>query len=484
MKKLKGIITVFIFVITSLNVAAIEENDDEIFSPVEIKDGSKISIIECISVAYQNNPQIRKKKYLLDVAKSNLEIAKSQYFPIINAGVGFYNENNSDSIYYDTHYRDLPNVGVSINKLIWNFGKTTSFIKMENFYKIAAEYEFMDCLCSVLFDVKAKYYNLLKEKSLLQLYKLNLDLSKNIIDISTEKTDKLNAKTNMAKAEILLNKKQQDYNNARINLNNVMYYNENKDYDILNTQTFPYNNDFDGNINKNDIKPYKKQVFNFDIKDAADIPFKNSPDLKVLIAERNAMKEALNYVQKTYLPDLTGDIGYGFNKTIPTSNNSLHVGVNLNTSVNLMELRHNIKGADAQIKIAEEEINNFKSNLFFEVQRAFNNVNMAEEKINITLSEIEASLETYIDVLEKYKNKKLNYLNVQEAKNDYINAIHDYINSLYEYNISLIQVEMAMHYHIADIHHKSKHAMHYHSEELIDHLNKVLDCGEEHKKKD
>jgi hypothetical protein len=37
---------------------------------------------------------------------------------------------------------------------------------------------------------------------------------------------------------------------------------------------------------------------------------------------------------------------------------------------------------------------------------------------------------------------------------------------------------MAMHYHLVDIHHKSEHAMHYHSAELIEHLNKVLGCDE------
>ena len=44
--------------------------------------------------------------------------------------------------------------------------------------------------------------------------------------------------------------------------------------------------------------------------------------------------------------------------------------------------------------------------------------------------------------------------------------------------MALIQVEMAMHYHMIDIHHKSEHAMHYHSSELIEHLNKVLGCDE------
>ena len=35
-----------------------------------------------------------------------------------------------------------------------------------------------------------------------------------------------------------------------------------------------------------------------------------------------------------------------------------------------------------------------------------------------------------------------------------------------------------MHYHIVDIHHKSNHAVHYHSEELIKHLNEALGCDE------
>ena len=63
-------------------------------------------------------------------------------------------------------------------------------------------------------------------------------------------------------------------------------------------------------------------------------------------------------------------------------------------------------------------------------------------------------------------------------------AVNEYIESLYNYNLSLIQVEMAMHYHLVDIHHKSEHAMQYHFAELIEHLNQVLDCDENDVKKD
>ena len=143
-----------------LKVQAIE--DDDLFKPVSVHDGSELSVLDCVAVAFKNSPIIKRQKYNLDLAKSNVGIAKSQYFPVINAGAGFYNENNSDSNFYTAHYRELPSVGVSVNKLVWNFGKTTAYIKMEEFYKIGAEYEFMDSLCNTLFDVKLKYYALLK----------------------------------------------------------------------------------------------------------------------------------------------------------------------------------------------------------------------------------------------------------------------------------------------------------------------------------
>jgi len=481
--RIKNYVSAVIFVIIMLPVYAIEEHNDELFNPVEIKNGSTITVLDCVAYAYKNNPKIKKQKYNLDIAKSNLGAARAQYFPVINAGAGFYNENNSNNIYYDTHYRDLPSVAVSVNQLIWNFGKTTSYIKMEEFYKIGAEYEFMDSLCSVLFDVKAKYYDLLKEKALFQAAELDVELSRNILDNAFETADILNAETNIKKSEVRLNERAKLLKNSAINLSNSMYFTDNVNFDIKNTLTFPYDNDFVADGKKNNIKPYKPQLFNFKIEDAAKIAYENSPDLQVLIAEKGAMQESLNYIKKTYLPDLTGTAGYGYNNILHGTNNSLKVGVNLNSSVNLMELRHNIKGADAHLKYADEEINRFKQDLFFELKRAFNNVEKSEEKIKISLNEVDNALKTYEKVFEKYKGKELNYLNIQAAKTDYINAINEYIKSLYEYNISLIQVEMAMHYHITDIHHKSEHAMHYHSEELIEHLNKVLGC-DEHEKKD
>ena len=473
----------WVFVLLTLQVGCIKVfaiEDDDLFKPVDIHDGSVLTILDCVSTAFKNSPKIKRQKYNLDIAKSNLGIAKSQYFPVINIGAGFYNENNSDNNYYNSHYRELPSVGVSVNKLVWNFGKTTAYIKMEEFYKIGAEYEFMDSLCNTLFDVKLKYYALLRAKALQLVAQNNVEINENFLKLAQTKRrpDIKTAELNLSESEIKLLEAQNEYKNAKIDLNNSMYLDSQPDYTIKDTHTFSYGNDYAYNEKSNRSEAFIPMTFTFPLDKAVEIAYDNSPDLSVLVATKQAMEQNLLYIKRTYLPDLTANASYGFNNSNQTANNSFKVGVNLSSSVNLMELKHSIKGADAQLSIADNEIELFKKDLYFEVKKALNNVDKYQNQIPTAKMEVEQSLENLHLVEEQYKSNQLNYVALQDARKDYTNALTKYIETMYDYNVSLIQVEMAMHYHIVDIHHKSDHAVHYHSDELIKHLNEVLGCDE------
>lgn len=454
--------------------------DDELFRAVDVKNGSSLSIVDCVAVAFKNSPKIKRKKYNLDIAKSNLGIAKAQYFPVINAGVGFFNENNSDNIYYNSHYRELPSIGVSVNKLIWNFGKTTAYIKMEDFYKIGAEYEFIDSLCSTIFDIKAKYYALLKAKAFEDIAEYNLKLNDEFVTLakSKNKVDLTTAELNLTDARVNYIDAQNTYENNKVNLSNSMYLDNEPDFSIKTTPTFDFNNDVMKNPTITLNKDFQTNKFTFTRENVVQTAYDNSPDLSVLIATKDAMEQSLLYIKKTYLPDLTATAGYGFNNSNQTTNNHLQVGVNLSSSVNLMELKHNLKGANAQVKLADNEILMFKKDLFFELNRAFNNYERAEKEITATKIEVIQSFENLNTVIAQYKNDELNYVALQDARKDYIRALNNYVESLYDYNLSLIQIEMATHIHLADIHHKSEHAMKYHFHDLVEDLNKALDCDE------
>lgn len=478
MKKIT-LLALILAIYALINSYAYAHGDEELefFHPVTVSKDKPLTIRDCISIAYQNSPKIKRHKYELDIAKSNLGIARSAYFPVINAGVGFYNENNSDHIYYDRHYRDLPSVGISINKMVWDFGKTTANIKMEEFYKIGAEYEFMDSLCATLFDVKWKYYKLLKAKAIKNIAKENLKMQNELLELMKDKhPDWDNAGRVFSSDKITYIEAENSYINAKVDLDNAMYLIGNIDYDIEETDTFSYFVPQNMESWKIEHKNHVDHVFPFKREDAVKIAYKNSPDLHVLIATKKAMKQALNYVKRTYLPEINASAGYVYNNTFNASNNSLRVGVNMESALNLMELKHSIKGADAQLSIAQNEIDLFKKDLYYEIQRAFNTIDKVEDQLPYARNNVLLAMNTYKIALDNYKKGLVDYIALQDAKLDYINSNIRYVEKLYEFNTALIQVEMALHCHIVDIHHKSGHAIQHHSDELIDNLIKALEC--------
>lgn len=478
MKRFLTLALILIFC-AQFNTAAFGHDEDELefFHPVKITEDKPLNITDCVSLAYQNSPKIKRQKYNLDIAKSNLGIARSAYFPVINAGVGFYNEYNSDSIYYDRHYRDLPSVGVSINKMVWDFGKTTANIKMENFYKIGAEYEFMDSLCSTLFEVKRKYYNVLRTSALKEIAADNIRLQEEINKMMEgHHPDWDNAGGVLSANKLQYMSANEAYNNAKVDLSNSMYLDKNIDFKIDYTDTFYYKVPINIEQWKKEHKVHINHKFPFSRNDAPLIAYKNSPDLHVLIATKKAMNQSLKYIKRKYLPEINANVGYGYNNNFYASNNSLRVGVTMDAEINLMELRHSIKGADAQLALAQNEIDLFKKDLYYEIQRAYNNLDSLEEQLPRARGNVFLALNTYNIAEDKYKQGLVDYVAVQNAKLDYINSNIEYVNKMYEFNLALIQLEMATHCHIVDIHHKSGHAVHHHSEELISDLIKALEC--------
>ena len=471
-------------------IAHVHDEHAELFKTVVVKDGTDLDIVECVALAFKNSPNIKRKKYELDIAKSNLGIARSVYFPVIGAGAGFYNENNSNNEHFNKYSRQFPNVAVTLNQLIFDFGKSIANIKMEEFYKIGAEYEFMDSLCATLFHIKEKYYDVLKAQALVQVAEDNVTICKKYLKIAKGRADKTTAQVHLSKALFELAYAKTVYKNAKVDLSNAMFIENTPNYTISNTKTFNFDHDY-GYIGQKIPSKFVPQTFDFSRDKVMDIAYASSPDLRVLESTKKAMEQALKYVKRMYLPELSANVGYGYGNSAEGysdgrakfGNNSLQVGVNLSTSVNLMELRHSIKGADAQLKLADNEINLFKKDLYFEVQRAFNNLDFAEDDVPYAQNTATQALENLNTVEKLYESGTLNYVALQDARKDYITAMQSYITSLTFYNKSLIQVEEAMHYHIVDIHHKSQHAMMKHSDELIEHLNEALGCDEKEVKK-
>lgn len=470
----------------------------------QIKKGDVLSLKDCVSLAINNSPIIKKYEYNLQIAQSNVGIAKSAYFPTLGAGTSIYQDYNTSKDYNGSSNRDLPSVGVTFNQLIWNFGKASSLIRMEQFYRLGAQYQFMDSICNTIYDVKVKYYAVLKEKAIVEIEQNNVLINEQnyeqVKKLYSQKKkpeiDVINAQVYLSDSKMRLLDAKNKYENALEDLRNSLYIAYAPDFEVKELPSFVFKDDYDHTfeIKENDSKKIKNVALKTKIEknttlEIKKLPFSlqksfviandSSPDLWILESTKKAMQESLVFVKRQYYPDLTGNVGYGYNNSKDYSNNSLNMSLNLSSALNIKQLKHEVERAQAQVDLAGNEIDLFKQNLYFEVKKAYINVEKNEKQIPIAQQKEQQAFENFKLAKKRYENGEADYILLQDARRNYTDAKILYVDTLYHYNVSLANLEISMHYHFDDIHHQIEHAIHFHYRDLIHKLEDSLHC--EHK---
>ena len=464
---------------------------------IEVNDGDFLTVRDCISIGLQNSPIIKEYAYKLEIAKSNVGLAKSMFFPVFSVGAGYNQTFNSNKDIFYRNYRELPYVGVALNQMIWDFGKTTANIRMEDFLRIAAEYEFEDSVCLTVFDIKKHYYNLLKEKYYYEIEKINLELQEYLIPIIREAVRKNmdissalpNSELDLGKIKIKVKEAETRYANAKEDLNNSMFLKNAPDFLIYDTQTFVFKPvaqkvEKKLNYNKKDKVAVDDTIFKYekyDYDNAVQIAYNNSPDIRALVATKNAMEQALISIKRNYYPELKAGVRYDFVNSNKYSNNGLNVAVGVDSSLNAMRQKYDVKGAKAQLNFAETEITTFKDNLYFKVRKNINDLDTAYKNLSTYKNNMSLAAKYFEKIMYYYELGKTDHFELVYSKDVYIDAIKAYINSQYAYNIALINLEMSMHEHLADYHDNAEHAVKYHVGDEGNAMGKLIRCKKKHK---
>ena len=110
---------------------------------ISVEKNAILNIKDCIELALHNSPSVKKAKYNYGLAKNNVTISKSAYFPTIGVGTGYYATQNatSNSLMRNGNM-NYYSAEASIQQLIFDFGKTFADVKMNKFDMITAIYEF------------------------------------------------------------------------------------------------------------------------------------------------------------------------------------------------------------------------------------------------------------------------------------------------------------------------------------------------------
>lgn len=468
MNKIKFLITLLIIPIISNSAFAIEE----------ITDGATLSVNDCIDIAIKNSQSIKNYKEYVEIYKARIGQSKSSYFPTLGASAG-YNFENTETKYRSTH-GNSTSAKVALNQLIYSFGKVLSNVKMQKFYKIAAEYDLKNAILETSNNVKNAYYGVLAAKANLDIQKANVLVNERQYNRTkaffeeglVSKIDLVNQEVYLSDAKINLVSAENAYQNAIIQLNTAMSAVNAPDYQISNTETFNFKNNYaevnllnvantktkeDGTVEPKDavltmqvektdiLQNYTFKKYPHTLEESVDIGYKNRPDLLSMEATQNAVKEALNYTKREYYPDLTGSLGYSWRNNSYYSSNGITLGAYLSTNnLNIMETKMKIRENKAQLEIAKNNVNLIKQNIFFEIQSAYVNMIQLEKNIPLMQTKVKQTLENYELADARYEVGLGNFIELQDAKENYNNAQRDYVQTIYKYNVALTELQTAM----------------------------------------
>lgn len=462
-------ITLVIICILALSIPTFALED------INVQQGSVLSLNDCISIALNHNPAIKNARYNYGISKSNVGVARSEFFPTVGVGTGYsYNTTSSSKINTDTN---AYTVQATLNQLLWNFGRTNANIKMQKFYLIADEYNFYNTVRETTFNVKQKYYEVLAaratvliNKAYVQINERNYQRTKAYFDEGIKsKIDLVNAEVTLSDSKIQLVQAENSYKNSLVNLNNAMYLVNAPAYSISGTEVFNNVNDnvapvdltkitkpSDKEISKlplnvKDAKltssvetlelltDYKVDEFPYSFEECMKMAYKNRADLKAYNSTLDAVKQNLLFVKRNYYPELSASAGYGFRNT--NSTNSLNVGLNLSSSVNIMNQKYKVDAAKYQVDIAENSLNQLNQDIFFEVQNAYINMVELEKQIPLLAVKVRQTLENYELADGRYYVGLGDYIQLQDAKVNYNNAQCSYIETIYKYNVARANLE-------------------------------------------
>lgn len=441
---------------------------------IKVEQGSVLSLRDCIAIALNNNPGIKSARYNYGISKANVNIARSEFFPTVGIGTG-YNFNGVDSK-RTTSSTNTYSVEAQLNQLLWNFGRTNAHIKMQKFYLIADKFVFDNTVRETIFNVKQKYYEVLAARTTVLINQAYVDINeRNYLRTKAyfdegikSKIDLVNAEVTLSDSKITLIKSENTYKNSLVNLNNAMYLANAPTYSISGTEDFNIKDNVapvdltkitkpsDAEISQvpvsvKDAKlissveklevlaDYKVSVFPYSFEECIKMAYKNRADLKAYSSTLDAVKENLLYVEiitQNFLQPQVMDLEIQIEQAL-----SINVGVNLSSSVNIMNQKAKVDAAKLQVDLAQNSLNQLNQDIYFEVQNAYIDMIELEKQIPLLAVKVRQTFENYELAEGRYYVGLGDYIQLQDAKVNYNNAQTSYIETIYKYNVARANLE-------------------------------------------
>lgn len=416
-----------------------------------------LTLKECVTIALNNHPDLKVSEGYVAVAKTKVTQALSGWYPQVTSLSNLYtytyqqsqsaNSPNFQSLVPNTLLSNLPTLGqssgdikydyytsgITLNQLIYDFGKTTSNARSAKEGLNAAQYDLLVKRFEIVFNAKQAFFQAIAARKTLEAkqeavikQQEHLDQAISFFTEGTKaKNDLTKAEVDLAKAQLDLIKAENSWKKALAKLANTMGIKNETAYEIED--------------------PLIVKKVEFDLKTAYEEAENQRPELKKFSANIRSYKAKKKAAEVQNLPALSGIAAYNWQgQQLPLPyyyNYGMQVSFTLSDGHNASALAQEAEG---NMKINEAQKASKLQDIRLEVEKNYLDLLEAEERVRVSEKTLSQAIENFDIAKGRYNVGLGTGLEFHDARVSLTEAKTDYISALTDYQIAKAGVEKAL----------------------------------------
>ncbi|MFC1659234.1 TolC family protein [Pseudomonadota bacterium] len=393
---------------------------------------NQMSLVDIISFALEKNPQTRQAWLTTAISETDYKRSLAGYYPQVDLSGGYSaSETDFETTGVENTSAESRSGDVSFSWLLFDFGEREADVKEFNYKLKSARFSENEAMQNLVYSVINSYYDLFStvateqakrevETSSLEAFKAaSLRYKLGLVPL----TDKLQADTAYAKAQLARQKAENQVKIAKGNLNYLLNLSPNEALDIK----MP-----DLTIDKNPLDR--------DIEYLMDIAIKKRPELRAKMEDKLSITENIKKTKRQRYPSISLTGSYTKSDDLRgTSVDYNKSNVGLTATMPLFtggDIKNQIAKSKRELDFVDSEIRDLKKEIELDVWKAYQNFETTKVIFKTSEKLLKNAIETEETTLGMYRNGKSSILDLLKSQSDLANAKEEFIFSQYSWFIA------------------------------------------------
>jgi outer membrane protein TolC len=377
------------------------------------------------------HPSIVQARQNLVVKEKQFNDAIADYLPSVNASAGYRKgTSNISTASASNESKGSYSASVSLNQLIYDFGKTPAAIRQAYEDKLSTESLLKSAENNIVYNTRQAYYDLIKQRSLVQVaeetvhqFQVHLEQTQNLFEVGRRiKYDITKAQVDLGNARIDLINARNALTTARAVLNNTLGLAEDPGYTVQ--------------------EPPSEEFKNYSFVELIKIARQNQPELVAKLAQERSASAAVDQAIADLYPSLSlnGSYGWSGSKFPLVWNWSLGSVLGWNIFSGFQKTNQ-IDKAVANLRTTRAARAELEQRIYLDITRAVAQLESAGERLTLAKLTVQQAEENLNLVNERYKIGKASSIELTDAHVALMNSRVSHIQATFDYQTAVALIK-------------------------------------------